>query len=195
VHQLNLTGAQVLNAKPRPELTAPTSLLNAGSDWPQNVVTLLDTDARSPGFGVLCAGYTSGSFDGDSPHIALYYGTHLPQPLPNGVTVQPSGQSVADYVLVKAGHAALARDVSGGNNLNSGSEYLVTETGMQYLMTPSAKLPGAAADAQPVSAAQMLQYDKNVPVTTVPQNWMSLVPSGPPLNPEAAGKTPSLTSN
>lgn len=194
VHQLSLTGAQVLNAKPRPELTAPTSLLNAGNDWPQNVVTLLDADGTSPGFGVLCAGFSSGSFDGDPPHIALYYGTHLPQPLPTGITVQGSGQSAADYVLVKAGHAALAREVSGGNNLNSGSQYLVTETGIRYLMTPSARLVGAAADAQPVSAAQMLQYDK-VAVTTVPQSWMSLVPTGPPLNPAAAGGPPSLASN
>ena len=197
VHQMMLTGAQVLNAKPRPELTSPTSLLNAGNDWPQNVVTLLDTDGKSPGFGVLCAGYTagsSGSFDGDTPHIALYYGTHLPQPLPNGVTVQGSGQSGADYVLVKAGHAALAREVSGGNNLTSGSQYLVTETGIRYLMTPAAQLPGAAADAKPVSAAQMLQYDK-VTETKVPQTWMSLVPIGPPLNPAAAGGPPSLTSN
>jgi type VII secretion protein EccB len=193
VHQMSLNGAQVLNAKPKPELTSPTSLLNAGSDWPQNVVTLLDTDGKSPGFGVLCAGF-SGSFDNDPPHISLYYGTHLPQPLPTGISVAGTGQTFADYVLVKAGHAALARNVSGGNNLNSGSEYLVTETGMQYLMTPSAKLRGAGADAQPVSATQMLQYDK-VTVTHVPQNWMSLVPTGPQLDPGQAGGPPTLTSN
>lgn len=193
VHQLALTESQVLNAKPRAELTNPTSLLGTGSDWPQNVVTILDGDGQSAGFGVLCANF-SGSFDGDLPHISLYFGTHLPQPLPTGVTVQGSGQSLADYVLVKAGHAALARKVSGGNSLSTGSEYLVTETGTQYLMTPSAKLVGASADAKQVSAAQMLQYDK-VAVTTVPTNWMSLLPSGPALDPQAAGGPPSLTSN
>ncbi|HZU57769.1 MAG TPA: type VII secretion protein EccB [Actinocrinis sp.] len=193
VRQMSLNGAQILNAKPRAELTSPTSLLNAGSDWPQSLVTLVDTDGKTPGFGVLCAGFSQ-SYDGDLPHISLYYGTHLPQPLPNGVSVQGTGQTLADYVLVKAGHAALARKVSGGNNLNSGPEYLITETGTQYLMTPSAKLPGAAADSQPVNAAQMLLYDK-VQVTHVPQAWMSLVPTGPELDPARAGTTPSLTSN
>ncbi|MBS2965327.1 type VII secretion protein EccB [Actinocrinis puniceicyclus] len=196
--QIQLNESEIVKAAPKDELTSPTSLLNAGSDWPQNMVTTLDADGKTPGFGVLCVNFSAstsaGAFDGDLPHLTLLYGDQLPQSLPNGVTVQGTGQDVADYVLVKAGHAALAQDVSGGNNKNSGPEYLVTETGIRYLMTSSAKLPGAGADAQPVSAAHMLQYDK-VQVTPVPSNWIRLVRPGADLNPTDAGKSPPLAAD
>lgn len=193
-HELtNLTEAEVTAAQPRDERSTPTSLLHAGNDWPQSVLTMLDTDGKTSTFGVLCVNF-SNNFDGDPPRLALFYGTHLPQALPNGVTVPSSDDGMANYVLVKAGHAALARAVSGGNSLSSGSEYLVTETGIRYLMVPSAKPVGAAADAKPVSAAQMLGYDKLTPAT-VPQNWMGLVPVGAPLDPQRAGQTPTLTGN
>jgi hypothetical protein len=191
----DLTGSAVVAAHSKDERTAPTSLLNAGGDWPQSMVTTLDSDGRSPGFGVLCVNF-SGGYDVDAPHLSLYYGEQLPQKLPTGVTVPSRDQSYADYVLVKAGHAALARDVSGGDNQNSGSVYLVAETGIRYLMTPTVTLPGTGAPgSQPTqtSASKQLQYDA-VHVNAVPDNWVRLVQPGAELNPAAAGQTPPLTA-
>lgn len=197
----DLTESAVVDARPKDERTNPTSLEKAGGDWPASIPTTLDTDAQTSGFGVFCVNF-AGTFDGDVPHLTLYYGTQLPKPLPNGVTVPGDGQSLADYVMVEPGHAALARDVSGGNNQNSGSEYLVTDTGLRYLMTPTATLPGTGgpnSQATTTSAADQLQYkdgDKQiVPVRPVPDNWLRLVQPGADLNPEAAGKTPPLTAN
>lgn len=197
-HQIpDLTESAVVAAQPKDERTDPTSLLNAGGDWPQNRLTTLDSDAQTSGFGVLCVNF-SGGFDGDLPHLTLYYGTQLPQKLPAGITVPSNGQSPhADYVMVEPGHAALARDVSGGVSQNSGPEYLVPDTGIRYLMTPNATLPGKGPNGSSIttSAAAQLQYTGVVKPTPVPDNWMRLIPVGSPLDPQAAGETPPLTGN
>ena len=57
---------------------------------------------------------------------------------PGGGVVQTAGTSLADVVLVQPGHAALARDVSGGNSQTVGPVYLITDTGTRYMMAPGA---------------------------------------------------------
>ena len=192
----NLSQSAVDAAQPRNELTSPSSLANAGTDWPQNSLTYVNALGTSASLGVLCVNF-SGKYDGDLPHLSMYYGPQLPQPLPNGVTVQPNRHGYADYVLAKAGHGSLARDVSGGNSQNSGSVYLITDTGIRYLMTPTVTMPGTGGpNSKPTqtSAAAQLQYDKLDP-TSLPDSWMRLIPKGADLDPSKAGVTPSLSGN
>jgi len=188
---MTLNSSMVNAAQVKNELTtAPDSFGQAATDWPQNTVTPLDSDGVHPGFGVFCVTF-SGQFDGNLPQLSLSYGTALPQPLgPGGGVVQTAGTSLADVVLVQPGHAALARDVSGGNSQTVGPEYLVTETGTRYMMSPGSGDQNSQ-NSQP-SAAQMLQYSK-VDVSKVPDSWMKLVQVGAELDPQAAGQTPSLT--
>ena len=191
VQKMSLTESEVTAAAPRDEQQNPSSLFQAASDWPQNTVTAVDSDGQHPGFGVFCANF-SGTFDGNVPHLSLYYGSQLPQPLPPGAgVVQSGGTSFADVVLVRPGHAALTRDVAGGNSQNSGPEYLVTNTGARYTMTPTATLPGANGQSTQTSATKQLQYD-TVHVTPVPDNWMRLIQAGATLDPSIAGTSPSL---
>lgn len=186
--KMTLTASAVTAAAPKDEQQNPSSLSNAANDWPQNTVTPVDSDGVHPGFGVFCASF-SGNYDGDVPQLSMFYGSRLPQPLPAGAgVVQSGGSSFADVVFVRPGHAALARDVSGGDSQNSGAEYLVTDTGARYSMTPSATLPGQTSAT---SATKQLQYD-NVHVSSVPDNWMRLIQAGSPLDPSLAGTTPSL---
>jgi type VII secretion protein EccB len=191
VKPMTLNPSQVIAASPKPELhSAGDSFGDVATDWPQNQVTPLDSDGAHPGFGVFCVSF-SGSFDGNPPRLTLSYGTSLPQDLgPGGGVLQTAGTSLADYVLVRPGHAVLARDVSGGNSLNVGPEYLITDTGTRYLMAPGSGTPNSQG-SQP-SAATMLQYDKIAP-SKVPDSWMKLVQVGTELDPQAAGQTPSLT--
>ena len=186
--KMTLSASAVSAATPKNEQQNPFSLSQAAGDWPRNTVTPIDSDGVHPSFGVFCASY-SGAFDGDVPHLSLVYGSQLPQPLPSGAgVVQSGGSSYADVVLVRPGHAALARDVSGGDSQSSGAEYLVTDTGARYAMTPTATLPGQTSST---SATKQLQYD-NVHVSAVPDNWMRLLQAGAPLDPSVAGTTPSL---
>lgn len=189
VQKMSLVAANMTSA--RDELKNPTSLTDAASNWPQNTVTTLDTDGVGPGFGVFCTNF-SGAFDGDVPHLSLSYGTQLPQPLPTGAgAVQSGSSSLADVVLVRPGHAALVRDVSGGNSQTTGSEYLVTDTGARYQMTPTVTIPGPNGQSTQTSASKQLQYD-NVHVSPVPDRWVQLIQAGANLDPQAAGKSPSL---
>lgn len=191
--KMSLTASAVTAASPRDEQKNPTSLSQAASDWPQNTVTSIDSDGVHPGFGVFCVAF-SGSFDSDVPQLSMYYGSQLPQALPAGAGVEQSGGSaVADVVLVRPGHAALARDVSGGNSQNSGPEYLVTDTGTRYAMTPTATIPGPNGQSTQTSAAKQLQYDTSVHVSPVPENWMQLIQAGATLDPSVAGTSPSLS--
>jgi type VII secretion protein EccB len=190
VQKMSVIPADMTAAKD--EQQNPTSLTGAASNWPQNTVTPLDTDGVGPGFGVFCASF-SGAFDHDVPHLSLSYGTRLPQALPPGAgAAQNGGSSLADFVLVRPGHAALVRDVSGGNNQTSGSEYLVTDTGARYKMAPTATIPGPNGQSTQTSAAKQLQYD-NVHVSPVPDNWVQLIQAGATLNPGDAGNLPSLS--
>ena len=189
--KMTLTASAVTAAAPKDEQQNPSSLFQAASDWPQNTVTPVDSDGVHPGFGVFCAGF-SGNFDGDVPQLSMYYGARLPQPLPAGAgVVQSGGSSFADVVLVRPGHAALARDVTGGDSQTSGAEYLVTDTGARYVMTQNATLPGSNGQPSQTSAAKQLQYD-TVHVSAVPDNWMRLIQAGAPLDPSIAGTSPSL---
>ncbi len=190
--KMTLTASAVTAAAPKDEQQNPSSLSQAATDWPQNTVTPIDSDGVHPGFGVFCVNF-SGNFDGDVPQLSMYYGSHVPQPLPAGAgVVQSGGSSFADVVLVRPGHAALARGVSGGESQNSGAEYLVTDTGTRYPMTPTATLPGSnGQQSSQTSASKQLQYD-NVHVSAVPDNWMRLIQAGAPLDPSIAGTSPSL---
>jgi hypothetical protein len=176
-------------AAPKDEQQNPSSLTGVGTDWPQNTVTPIDSDGVHPGFGVFCVGF-SGNFDGDAPQLSMYYGSQLPQPAGAGI-VQSGGSSFADIVLVRPGHAALARDVSGGNSQSSGPEYLITNTGTRYEMMPTATIPGPNGQSTQTSATKQLQYD-GVHVTPVPDNWMRLLQVGATLDPSNAGTPPSL---
>lgn len=191
VQEMALKPSDVSAAAPKDEQQNPISLINASSNWPQNTMTTLDTDGVGPAFGVFCTSF-SGAFDGDVPHLTLSYGTQLPQPLLVGAGVAQSGaSSLADLVLVRPGHAALARDVSGGNSQTSGSEYLVTDTGVRYKMPATATIPGPNGQSTQTSAAKQLQYD-NVHVNPVPDNWVQLIQAGAILDPGSAGISPSL---
>lgn len=186
---MTLNASEVTAAAPTNELQSPSSLIGAAQDWPQTVVTTLDSDGVTPGFGVLCVNY-SGAFDGDVPQLSLYYGSQLPQPSEPGIA-QSGGGSLADVVLVRPGHGVLARDVSGGNSQNTGPEYLITNTGTRYAMTSDVTIPGPNGQSTQTSAVKQLQYD-GVHVAPVPDNWMRLLQVGATLNPTDAGKPPSL---
>jgi hypothetical protein len=196
VQKMQLTSSKVIASNPKDEQKdATASLIGVGRNWPQNSVTPVDSDGVRPDFGVFCVSY-SGAFDTDgSPQLVLSYGTRLPQPLPTGADVTRSTSALADFVLVRPGHAALARDVSSGASQDSGHSYLVTDTGIRYEMTPPVTIPPQAPGAQPTkaSAAKQLRYDA-VPVTKVPDNWMQLIQTGAALDPSVAGATPPLSS-
>jgi type VII secretion protein EccB len=184
ISQVNL--AQATNE----QMDASRSFGHVAGDWPQNSVTTLDSDGVHPGFGAFCVSF-DGTFDGNVPHLNLSYGTGLPQSLGSGGgIVQSGGTSLADVVLVKSGHAALARDVSGGDSQNTGPQYLVTDTGVRYPLAPGTS--GQNGQNSQPSAVKMLQYDK-LPVSPVPDSWMNLVQPGSLLDPQAAGQTPPIT--
>jgi type VII secretion protein EccB len=190
----SLSQSDVTTAQPRDERKNPDSLVDAGSDWPQKVVTPIDSDGVSPGFGVFCVDF-SGTFDGRVPRLAIYYGTDLPYAGKQGAGVlQSGGSSYANTVLVAPGHAALAYDVSSGNSQNEGPEYLVTASGAhaRYRMVTNATIIEPDGKSRVTSAAKMLRYD-GLKIWSVPDNWMSLIQAGADLDPAAAGTTPPLT--
>ena len=177
--KMTLTPSAVTAASPKDELQNPSSLSQAANDWPQNTVTPIDSDGVHPGFGVFCVSF-AGDFDGDAPQLSMYYGSGLPQPLPAGAgVVQSGGSSFADVVLVRPGHAALARDVSGGESQNSGAEYLVTDTGTRYLMTPTAAIPARAA-ARRRRPLQPTSSNTTRCTRTRVDDWTRLVRRAPP---------------
>jgi type VII secretion protein EccB len=184
---MNLNIAQVNDAGAK-----AGSLGSTGPDWPKNLVTVLDSDGVHGGFGVFCATY-SGTFDGSVPHLNLYYGATPPQPLGSGTGVAQngSGSSLADAVYVKPGHAALARDVSNGDSLNVGPQYLVTDTGTRYLMQNGTS-KDENGQSKPIDVYKQLQYD-NVKPHPVPDSWLKLIQIGANLDPTAAGQTPTIT--
>ncbi|GAA2272946.1 MULTISPECIES: type VII secretion protein EccB [Kitasatospora] len=103
---------------------------------------------------------------------------------------------------VSPGHGLLFRAVDGkGGGDSSGSNFLITETGLRYSVPsnndgpnakgapPATSAPadpqGGAAQQQGNEAQARLGYDKVQP-TLVPRAWSDLVPAGPVLNTSAA---------
>ncbi|MFB7667854.1 type VII secretion protein EccB [Kitasatospora sp. NPDC056138] len=102
---------------------------------------------------------------------------------------------------VSPGHGLLFRAVDGNGGVDSsGSNFLITETGLRYSVpsnndgpsgqgapapSASADPQGGAAQPQANEAQARLGFDK-VPPTLVPRWWSDLVPAGPVLNTYAA---------
>lgn len=180
-----LTRSEITNADPIDEQTNPADIHNVGANWPKDTVITEDLDAIEPNFAVLCVDY-DGKFDsGQVPQLAMWYGSAPPDPA-GGAGVPSSGGQFANAIDVEPGHAALSRDVANGNSLKAGPIYLTVSTGSRYELVTD---PPAAGSTDPgLSAQTQLQYSGLVP-EPVPDNWMSLVPTGPRLDPaDASGR-------
>jgi type VII secretion protein EccB len=126
----------------------------------------------------------------------------------NGTTVQRSVWASSSYPAsftsgaasahVTAGHGLLYRAMD-GTDVNSGTVFLITETGLRYQVqanNDSDAKPGAAAAknaqsgqaaGQDAGAQARLGY-KDIQPGVVPKPWSDLVPAGPNLSTAAATK-------
>ncbi|WP_441246060.1 type VII secretion protein EccB [Kitasatospora sp. McL0602] len=94
-----------------------------------------------------------------------------------------SGSSSAH---VSPGAGLVFKSSDGGGVAGSGSNFLITETGLRYQLSTNTAKPGAATTGQPApqagdGAQARLGYDKIQPVL-VPKDWANLVPAGPALD-------------
>ncbi|MFE9428864.1 type VII secretion protein EccB [Kitasatospora sp. NPDC006697] len=136
---------------------------------------------------VVCSTF-EGGFDGTLPQRSVWAGTDYPAPV----------IATTNAAHVSAGHGLFYRAMD-NTTQGSGSNYLITETGLRYSVpassegAPSGQASPSAAPSQPAQPAQpqvneaqaRLGYKDDVPVP-VPKAWSDLVPAGPALNTNAA---------
>ncbi|MEV4513979.1 type VII secretion protein EccB [Dactylosporangium sp. NPDC049525] len=91
--------------------------------------------------------------------------------------VPVGGGTTADQVTLAEGHGALAQALPGADSQATGTVYLITDQGIRYPLQ----------DTDEVKAQAALGYEGVTPVG-VPSSLLSLVPSGPTLDPEVARK-------
>lgn len=188
-----LTQSEITEAAPIDETKDPVDVQNVGATWPTEQVNTLNVDPTGPGFAVLCANY-DGAFEPDAtgdkvPKLALWYGAQLPNQT-GGAGVASTGSQYANVIDVLAGQGALSRDVANGNSANAGPLYLTVSTGSRYELTADPPPTGSTGSGK--TAWGQLGYDTSK-AEPVPDNWMSLVPAGARLDPNAAGKPYTFT--
>ncbi|MFE0460919.1 type VII secretion protein EccB [Kitasatospora sp. NPDC058965] len=121
---------------------------------------------------------------------SVWAGTDFPAPYTPGTAT----------AHVSPGHGLFYRAMDNGTQ-GSGSDFLITETGLRYAVTANDDGPAATPGADPSQAAQAAQaggatpqtneaqarlgYKDDVPVP-VPKPWSDLVPQGPVLNTKTA---------
>jgi type VII secretion protein EccB len=139
--------------------------------WPQALPVAAELERDQP----VCVSTPPGSEPGDAPWRAT---VHLPQTMPEPEDVTPveaaGGERLGllDRIYVPAGSGALVRATTSA--VGSGTYTLITDGGLAY--------PLASPDA-----VERLGY---VPAEapSMPTAYVSLLPSGPVLDPRAAGE-------
>ncbi|MDH6122446.1 type VII secretion protein EccB [Kitasatospora sp. GAS204B] len=153
----------------------PGASVNAGGPGP------------SPAHQVVCS--TFEGLSGSGIAQSVWAGTDYPAAFTPG----------AASAYVSPGHGLFYRAMDNTAD-GSGSDYLITETGLRYSVPASSEgtvagaspTPTAAASASPAPAQQQvnqaqdrLGYQNTTPVL-VPKAWSNLIPAGPELNTNAA---------
>ncbi len=183
--------------------TVKENKLNLPVDWPTATGDPVNNwEAPKDARKVLCSTYDGVEADGKTARRSIWVGTTAP-------ATYSVGSSSAH---VTAGYGSFYRAVDGGADGTldgSGSNYLITETGLRYAVQTnsdggSAKQgqsaspqPTAQPDAQQQAAAEesggtqaRLGY-KDIQPLPVPKQWSDLVPASSALSSEAAGEQQS----
>ncbi|MFD0279577.1 type VII secretion protein EccB [Kitasatospora sp. NPDC127111] len=188
------------------KLKSDTPLMGeGGKDWPTKTGAPANNwqapkDART----VVCSTYDGVAEDGKTPRRSVWVGADYP--------VQYGGGAVSAHVTPGLGlfYRALDNGAEG-----SGSDYLITETGLRYAVpanstggkggaaTPAPGQPSPTASktpsAQPTDPAAPQQQEETggnqarlgyggLQPVPVPQVWSNLVPAGPALNSKSAAQ-------
>ncbi|MCX4746400.1 type VII secretion protein EccB [Kitasatospora sp. NBC_01287] len=160
--------------------------LAAPGDWPQaKPGSSVNGGGPSTARPVVCS--TFEGMAGTNVQQSVWAGTDLP------VAATPGSASA----YVSPGHGLFYRAMD-NNPDASGSDYLITETGLRYSVpassegtvagaspTPAPSASGQPAQPQANEAQARLGYQNTQPVL-VPKAWSDLVPAGPALNTNAA---------
>ncbi|MDH6137260.1 type VII secretion protein EccB [Kitasatospora sp. MAA4] len=161
--------------------------LAAVADWPQAKPLTAPANAGSAQSGrqVVCS--TFDGMNGSTVQQSVWAGTDFPASFTVGST----------SAHVSPGHGLFYRAMDASSE-GSGSDYLITETGLRYSVPATSEGTDATASASPspspsagaaqpqVNEAQArLGYKDTVPVL-VPKQWSDLVPAGPALNTKTA---------
>ncbi|MDH6113186.1 type VII secretion protein EccB [Kitasatospora sp. MAP12-15] len=155
-------------------------------DWPQtrplpSPANSGDAQIARP---VVCS--TFDGMNGAAVQRSVWAGTDFPAPFTTG----------SASAHVSPGHGLFYRAMDNGTG--SGSDYLITETGLRYSVPATSEgtaagAPAAQPTADPSAAAQpqvneaqaRLGYKDTTPAP-VPREWSDLVPAGPALNTNTA---------
>ncbi|HEY1157212.1 MAG TPA: type VII secretion protein EccB, partial [Arthrobacter sp.] len=153
-------------------------------ELPQDQAVNFAKDRRT-----LCSTYEG--MDGKTVKRSVWAAKDYPAPILSG----------AASARVSPGHGLLFRSMDSNGEDTSGSNFLITETGLRYSVPtngdggktaqPGTEQPpqGQPAGAEKANETQArLGYEKVVPVP-VPGVWAKLVPAGPVLNTAAALQT------
>ncbi|MGF1430756.1 type VII secretion protein EccB [Kitasatospora sp. LaBMicrA B282] len=173
-----------------------TSTALGGDDqWPQSkpgTSVNAGGSADSAPRQVICSTFEGMAADGSGNQVvqqSVWAGTEYPAAATPGLT----------SAYVSPGHGLFYRAMDNGTG-GSGSDFLLTDTGLRYSVpatsegtvagaspSPSPNPSAAAQPAQPQTneAQARLGYPGTTPVP-VPKSWSDLVPAGPELNTNAA---------
>ncbi|MEU5612550.1 type VII secretion protein EccB [Streptomyces sparsogenes] len=190
-----LTG---LGQKSTAEQVATASFTPEGNfygeyDWPTRIPEQANSIEQQETLGsaerdTVCS-IMSGMTSKRTPRLATWAGTDFPATIPDGAT----------SAYVTPGSGLLYRQVTGRQTTN-GSIFLVTDTGLRYVVqsnndsgTDKSKIgdedsgqSGTNAAQQDVNKAQIrLGYQDVIPVP-VPANWSEFLPRGPRLDTNSA---------
>jgi len=152
-------------------------LLSQARLEPEGYMTSMPRLRRlAPRDAAICATFR-GSADADQ-NITVEFFERAPAELSAGGTTPPTtdrGVRTADRVIIDGGHGALVRALPvGGAEAPGATVYLVTDEGAKYALT-----------MKDVDAKAALGYAAVEPLP-VPASLLSLLPTGPALNPAAA---------
>ncbi|MBT2385227.1 type VII secretion protein EccB [Streptomyces sp. ISL-11] len=157
--------------------------------WPSRVPSQANAgEPGTAGNNTVCSIFT-GLSAGGTPELATWTGTEYPAAIPDGAT----------SAYVTPGSGLLYRQVT-GRQTNSGSVFLVTDTGLRYAVqsnndsgtgkskigekpTPS---PGSADGPPEADQARIRLGYQNVDPVAVPANWSHFLPTGPRLDANSA---------
>ncbi|MCC9311395.1 type VII secretion protein EccB [Kitasatospora sp. RB6PN24] len=160
-------------------------VLGLQDDWPTKVppgqVNGGDPSTARP---VVCSTFEGGYDPDGNPQRSVWAGTDFPAPVTTGSAT----------AHVSPGHGLFYRAMDNGAQ-GSGSDFLVTETGLRYSVpansegtpsgganpSPSPSAGGQQTQPQVNEAQARLGYKDDVPVP-VPKAWSDLLPAGPALN-------------
>ncbi|MGW2544945.1 type VII secretion protein EccB [Kitasatospora sp. NPDC001574] len=188
-------------------LNSSTPLTADGAaDWPTRTgAPVNDWQAQKDARAVVCSTFDGVAEDGRSPRRSVWAGPDYPARYGNG----------AASAHVTPGHGLFYRALDNGTD-GSGTDFLITETGLRYAVPASGdsgKGGQAAASAQPVPSASSASSGQSGPPAPaaagrpeeaggnqarlgyeglqpapVPRQWSNLVPAGPALNARSAAQ-------